>query len=98
MSQISDRYNHATKMTVNSDGSINVKTNYETNDIIEASTTVIYIGMEDKNGNWWIKKVDTSSNNSFSHATELNNSTITTYSSAITARATLTYGRYSSAF
>lgn len=71
---------------------------YNTNDIEEASATLTYIGMEDKNGNWYIKKIDTSSGNSFAHATVTNNSSYTDYDTAWTNRATLTYENYGDAF
>lgn len=34
---------------------------YQTSDIDEASATVTYIGATDRAGNWYIKKIDTSS-------------------------------------
>lgn len=71
---------------------------YTTNDIDSASSTITYMGMEDKDGAWYIKKIDTSTGTVFLHATITNNSSVTTYSDAWTARATLTYGDYKNAF
>ena len=71
---------------------------YNTNDIEEASSTVTYIGMEDKNGNWSIKQINTITGAVFSYATVLNNVSYTTYDSAWTARASLTYENYGDAF
>jgi len=71
---------------------------YNTNDIEEASSTITYIGAEDKDGNWYIKKIDTTTGCVFSHATVKNNSGYTTYDTAWTARAGLTYQNYGDAF
>jgi len=73
-------------------------TSFATNDIDEASATVTYIGMEDGAGVWYVKKIDTTTGNSFGHATITNNTTVADYSAAWTARATLTYEDYSEAF
>ena len=74
----------------------NIKQN--TNDIEEASSTITYIGTENKNGNWLVKKINTSSGASFSYATINNNSSYLTYDTAWTARAGLTYEKYGDAF
>jgi len=71
---------------------------YNTNDIEEASATVTYIGMEDKNGNWTVKKIDTTAGAIFSYATVKNNSGYVTYDTAWTVRASLTYENYGDAF
>ena len=71
---------------------------YNTNNIIEASSTLTYFGMEDKNGNWLVKKIDTTSGAAFSYATINNNSSYATYDTAWTARASLTYENYGEAF
>ena len=71
---------------------------YNTNDIEEASATITYIGLQDKNGNWYVKKIDTSSGNSFGHATIINNVSYTTYTTAWAARASLVYGDYGDVF
>lgn len=71
---------------------------FNTNDIEEASSTVTYIGLESSNNKWWIKKIDTSSGNSFQHASVTNNSSYTDYDTAWTNRATLTYENYGDAF
>jgi len=75
-----------------------VRTSFNTNEIEEASSTVTYIGLENEDGAWYIKKIDTSSGTVFSHATETNNGSYDNYTDAWTNRATLTYGDYSEAF
>ena len=77
---------------------IEIRDEFQTNDIEEASATVTYIGMEDASGEWYLKKIDTSSDTVFSHATELNNVGTSDYSTAWTGRAGLTYQDYSNAF
>ena len=71
---------------------------FATSDIDEASATVTYIGKMDADGGWMIQKIDTSSGTAFTYATVLNNTSVTSYADAWTARATLTYGTYSQAF
>lgn len=71
---------------------------FQTNEIEEASATITYIGAENKAGTWYIKKIDTTSGTVFSHATQANNGGTTTYTTAWTNRASLTYGDYSEAF
>ena len=71
---------------------------YNTNDIEEVSSTICYIGSEDKNGNWSIKHIDTTSGAVFSYATVTNNDAYTTYDTAWTARASLVYENYGDAF
>jgi|DEB0MinimDraft_6_1074348.scaffolds.fasta_scaffold03321_4 hypothetical protein len=71
---------------------------WNVNDIEEASTTITYIGQEEKDGDWYLKKIDTSSAAIFSHATATNNPSVLTYSNAWTSRASITYGDYSTAF
>jgi hypothetical protein len=71
---------------------------YNTNNIDEASTTVCYIGMEDKNGSWSVKRIDTTSGASFTYATVKNNTSYLTYDTAWTARAALTYENYGDSF
>jgi len=70
---------------------------FNTNDIEEASSTVTYIGMETQDGEWMIQKIDTSSDTSFGYATVTNNATKTSYTLAWTGRVTLTYQNYSDA-
>ena len=65
---------------------------------IEETATITYIGQEEKDGDWYLKKIDTSSTVVFSHATATNNPSVVTYNSAWTSRASLTYQDYSSAF
>jgi hypothetical protein len=67
---------------------------YNTNDIDEASSTVTYIGMEREEGNYLMKKIDTSSGNSFQYASVNNNSGYTTYNTAWAARTSLSYANY----
>jgi len=71
---------------------------WNVNDIDEASATVTYIGQEEKEGGWYLKKIDTSSQVVFTHASVTNNPSILTYSSAWTSRASITYQAFSSAF
>jgi len=71
---------------------------YNTNEIEEASSTVTYFGMEDKNGNWLVKKIDTTSGAAFSYATINNNSSYATYDTAWTARNSLVYSNYGDTF
>lgn len=71
---------------------------FNTNDIEEASATITYIGGEDKDGEWIVKKIDTTSGNSFQYASVTNNPTRTSYDLAWTNRATLTYENYGEAF
>lgn len=71
---------------------------FSVNNIDEASSTVTYFGKESDEGFWVILKKDTSSGKAFTYATINNNASVTSYSSAWSARASLTYGVYSSAF
>lgn len=71
---------------------------FNTSDIDEASATLVYICKIDADGGWMIQKIDTSSGTAFTYATVLNNTSVTSYADAWTARATLTYGTYSQAF
>jgi hypothetical protein len=75
-----------------------VRTSFNANDIDEASSTITYIGMENEDGTWYIKRINTLSGTAFAHATETNNNSYTTYSDAWSNRLTLTYGDYSEAF
>jgi hypothetical protein len=79
-------------------GGLPTVNNWNTNEIEEASTTVTYIGMENSEGYWYVKKIDTASGAVFSHATAVNNDTVVSYADAWADRATLTYGNYSEAF
>lgn len=63
------------------------------------ATNITYIGREDKNGKWWIVKMDeTGSFPILGHATKINNNGYTTYDEAWNARTDLIYGKYSEAF
>ena len=91
------------KVDVTSDNKLKVDAavvldEFNTNDIEQPTATLTYIGLENTVADWWVKKIDTSSNVVFTHASELNNSSVTAYSSAWASRASLTYGIYSSAF
>ena len=71
---------------------------FGTNDVDEASATVTYVGKTDKDGNWLVQKVDTTSGTAIRYATVTNNAGVLTYASAWTNRATLTYGTFDAAF
>lgn len=71
---------------------------FESNDVDEVSTTLVYDGGEDKEGQWCIQKVDSSGPISIRFATISNNSSYTNYSDAWTARASLNYDLFSIAF
>lgn len=60
--------------------------------------SITYIGMEEKNGFWFIKKMDETTGMVLGYATINNNSNYSSYSDAWTNKATLTYGNYSQAF
>lgn len=68
------------------------------NDVDTASATITYVGKSDKDGNWCVQKIDTSSGVAIGWASVTNNPAQITYASAWTNRATLTYGRYDEAF
>lgn len=86
----------------NGDGTFAINTAgdtvFNTMDVDTASATVTYIGKEAADATWMVMKIDTSSGTAFSYATITNNSGYTTYSTAWTARASLTYNSYSVAF
>ncbi len=74
---------------------------WETNAIDDYTTTnVTYICKEKADGTWWIKKISEAGDYPvFTHASALNNPTVTTYAAAFSARATtLVYGNYNEAF
>jgi hypothetical protein len=72
---------------------------YGTNDVDKASATVVYEGLEDSEGSWQVVKIETVGNiTSNRFATLKNNTGVSSYSSAWSNRATLTYGYYSEAF
>jgi hypothetical protein len=74
---------------------------YNANNLDDGATAanVIYVGLDDKNGAWWLKKCDFSTAPAtISHATITNNGATATYAAAWTARASLIYGRYDQAF
>ena len=68
---------------------------YKLNNVETASSTVTYLGTESPDGNYLIKKIDTSSGVAITYATIANNASVSTYSSAWSQRATLTYNVYS---
>ena len=72
---------------------------YATNDVDTPDTSTTYEGLEDAGGGWQIVKIvktGTALANRF--ATNKNNSTYTSYSTAWTDRASLDYDYYSVAF
>ena len=72
---------------------------YATNDVDTPDTNTTYEGLEDSGGGWQIVKIvktGTALANRF--ATNKNNSTYTSYSTAWTDRASLDYDYYSVAF
>ena len=75
---------------------------FNTNNIDDNNTTAstAYIGLEDKEGTWVIKKIDYSvaATPEFTYATITNNAGVATYAAAWAAISTLTYQVYSSAF
>jgi hypothetical protein len=71
---------------------------FETNDVDKVSSTLLYNGLEDKNGVWVIEKVDSTSGVSLRYATHANNSSYNDYLTAWANRATLTYNIFSIAF
>jgi len=75
---------------------------FNTNNIDDNNTTAstAYIGLEDKDGTWVIKKIDYSvaATPEFTYATITNNGAVATYAAAWAAISTLTYQVYSSAF
>ena len=68
------------------------------NDVATPSATVTYVGKSDKDGNWCVQKIDTTSGVSIGWASVTNNGGYLTYSAAWAARASLTYGRFDEAF
>lgn len=77
----------------------NMLTSYETNNVEKVNSGLIYNGVEDKDGNWCIQKVSINGRNTtVSFATVVNNPSKTSYPSAWTHRASITYGYFSDAF
>ena len=72
--------------------------NFQLVNFEEVSDTLIYLGYEGFDGNWYVKKMDLTSGLVFTNATVKNNSDYKNYSSAWTDRATLDYGSLSQAF
>ena len=62
------------------------------NDFEEASTTLLYLGSTTPQGAYRIERIDLSDGIVIGYASAVNNPSVTTYSAAWTARATLTYG------
>jgi hypothetical protein len=71
---------------------------FETNDVDKVSSTLLYNGLEDKDGTWCIERVDSTSGVSLRYATITNNATYGSYATAWAARATITYDVFSVAF
>ena len=68
------------------------------NNFEEVSTTVNYLGMEDKDGVAVIEKIDTTSGVIITYATIINNPTRTTYTDLWNNRTTNIFNIYSEAF
>lgn len=86
------------RVRVNTDGSLDVNVvniilqNYITNDIDDYSeSNIMYVGKEDKFGNWLILKIDMNTGTIIRGASNKNNNTITTYIDAWNNRLSLTY-------
>lgn len=85
------------RLSVDANGVLKSTTSFQVNDF-EELTDILYVGMENADGTWWLKKLDESSTPStLQHATVKNNPSTTSYTTAWTNRATLTYGDYSDA-
>lgn len=95
-----DIYNSAS--SADGGGLVQVReTPYKLQDVYTppTSTNLLYIGREDRGGNWVIEKIDTSSGVSIRLATAYNNvSYNNNYSNAWDDRLTLIYGIVSEAF
>jgi len=72
-----------------------VKTVYATNEIYENGADT-YFCKENKDGGWYIVKID--ENSVFSHATNINNPSVSNYADARADLTILTYGTYNQAF
>lgn len=85
---------------VNSNGEVIITDAFQANDIDDYTTTsVTYVGLENKDGTWVIKKLDETGNFSlFTYATIINNPALTTYTLAWAARTTAVYNIFSTAF
>jgi hypothetical protein len=70
---------------------------HDVNDVEEVGD-ITYVGIENANAEWTIKKIDESSGISIRYATITNNGGYSAYSSAWSARASLTYELYSNLF
>lgn len=74
-------------------------TGFGSNDVDKASSTVTYEGSESPDGEWVILEVTVADTiTSMRYATAKNNPSKTSYSTAWTDRASLTYDYYSVAF
>jgi hypothetical protein len=71
---------------------------YGINNIDPVSAVLTYTGKEDKDGNWLIVSIDTTTGTVITYATVANNPATTTYASAWSGRAGLTYNVFSGAF
>lgn len=91
-----------TRATVNANGLAisSLSLNFGVNHLDDYTTTsVTYVGKEDKDGVWWIIKIDETGNFPvFTHATVTNNPTLTSYTLAWTSRVTATYNVFATAF
>ena len=70
-----------------------------TNDLVDATATLTYVGKERADGAWLVMSLDSTSGLAMRDATITNNASVTTYAAAWAARAsTLVYGTYAEAF
>lgn len=84
----------AVRLTANSDGELATQQvkQFEMRNMIEASSTLTYIGKEKNTGEWLFLKLDSSSVLVKTYATVVNNPSVTSYADAYSAYASLTYG------
>lgn len=70
---------------------------FSVQEVDQTVANTIYVGYEDVRGNWLVKKVDKTVTDvtSIGFATQRNNSSYTTFSTAWSNRLTLDYGTYS---
>ena len=85
------RVSSSNPIPVESSSQPNEISQYSLQDVDEASATLLYLCKSNNDGKWLIQKVDTSSGVNIRFANESNNSSYTTYATAYTNRATLTY-------
>ena len=67
---------------------------YQMNDLDEASDTITYVGKVKDDGTWLVVKIDSTSGLSMRYANNSNNQSTTSYSTAWTNRASLSYSLF----